>query len=152
MESPSLFQVAITPEETLFVFVTQDVRHVYTDGRPHTPKDELWPSRMGDSIGRWEGDTLVIDTIARLADASIAMASPVSKVSEQARFTERLRLVSPDLLENEMTITDPVALARPWTVKIRYRRVAGLARMINYDCLQNERNPIVDGKLSVSPP
>lgn len=151
MESPSLFQVAITPEEILFVFVTQDVRHVYTDGRPHAPKDELWPSRMGDSIGRWEGDTLIIDTIARLADTPIATASPVSKVSEQARFTERLRLVTPDVLENEMTITDPVAFARPWTVKIRYRRAADITRMMNHDCLQNDRNPVVDGKLSVAP-
>jgi hypothetical protein len=151
MESPSLFQVVLTPEEALFVFVTQDVRHVYTDGRPHTPKEELYPTRMGDSIGRWEGQTLVIETIARLATPSIAMASPVSKVSEQAKFTERIRMVSRDVLENEMTIEDPVAFARPWTVKIRYHRARGIGRVTNYDCTENDRNPVVDGKLTVSP-
>lgn len=151
MESPSLFQVAITPEETLFVFVTPDVRHIYTDGRPHPPEEELWPTRMGDSIGRWEGPTLVIDTIARLPTEHIAMASPLSKLSEQAHFTERIRMVNPNELENEMTIEDPVAFERPWTVRIRYHRVTNLPRLGNYDCVQNDRNPIVDGQLTIAP-
>jgi len=106
---------------------------------------------MGDSIGHWEGDTLVIETVARLANDALAIASPLSKVSEHAKFTERLRLVSPDVLEDEMTIEDPVALARPWTVKIRYRRVTDLDRMTNYDCEENDRNPVVDGQLTVAP-
>jgi hypothetical protein len=152
MESPSLFQVAITPEETLFVFVTQDVRHIYTDGRGHTPKDEIWPTRQGDSVGRWEGDTLVIETIARLSNIPISIRAPMSKVSDQARFTERVRLVNPNLLENQMTIEDPATLTKPWTVKIRYHRVKDLPRLGNYDCEQNDRNPIEDGKLTVSPP
>jgi hypothetical protein len=151
MESPSLFQVAITPEETLFVFVTPDVRHVYTDGRPHPPAEELWPTRMGDSVGRWEGETLVIDTIARLPTEHIGMAAFLSKLSEQARFTERIRMVNPNELENEMTIEDPIAFARPWTVKLKYRRVTDLPRLGNYDCVQNDRNPIVDGQLTIVP-
>ena len=151
MESPATFQIALTPEEALFVFVTQDVRHIYTDGRPHAREDERWPTRMGDSIGRWEGETLVIETVSRLSRDVLAIASPMSKVSEQAKFTERVRLVSRDVLEDEMTIDDPVAFARPWTVKIRYRRVTDLDRMTNYDCAENDRNPIVDGKLTVVP-
>jgi hypothetical protein len=151
MDSPALFQIALTPEEALLVFVTQEVRHVYTDGRPHAPEDERWPTRMGDSIGHWEGETLVIETVSRASRDTLAIASPMSRVSEEAKFTERVRLVSPNVLENEMTIEDPVALARPWTVKIRYRRVTDLPRMINYDCSENDRNPIVDGKLTVSP-
>ena len=151
MESPSLFQIAITPEEMLFVFVTQDVRHVYTDGRAHPPADESWPSRMGDSVGHWEGDTLIIDTVARLPTDAIAMASPLSKLSERAQFTERLRRLGPNELENVMTIEDPVALARPWTVTLKYRRVTDLERMTNYDCAQNDRNPVVDGKLTIAP-
>jgi hypothetical protein len=152
MESPSLFQVVVTPEETLFVFVTQDVRHIYTNGQQHPPKDDLWPTRMGDSIGRWEGDTLVIDTIARHPGAPIAHASPMSLVSEQARFTERIRLVTPDRLENEMTIDDPIAFERPWKLKLTYKRVKNLERLGNYDCMENDRNPVVDGKLTIAPP
>jgi hypothetical protein len=151
MESPAIFQIALTPEEALFVFVTQEVRHVYTDGRPHAPEDERWPTRMGDSVGHWEGETLVIETVSRLPHDVIAIASPMTRLSEQAKFTERVRLVSPDALEDEMPIEDPVALARPWTVKIRYRRVTDLDRMTNYDCTENDRNPVVDGKLTVTP-
>jgi hypothetical protein len=151
MESPSIFQIAVTPEETLFVFVTQDVRHIYTDGRKHPPADELWPTRMGDSVAHWEGDTLVIDTIARLPAEPIGVASPFSKLSERAHFTERVRRVSRDELQDVMTIEDPVALARPWTVTLKYHRVTDLDRMGNYDCLQNDRNPIVDGKLTIKP-
>jgi hypothetical protein len=152
MESPSLFQVVLTPEETLFVFVTQDVRHVYTDGRKHPPQDELWPTRMGDSVGRWEGDTLVIQTVARLASSPIAHASPLSMVSPEARFTERIRRVGPDRLENEMTIEDPVALTQPWKLKLTYRQAADLDRLGNYDCLENDRNPVIDGNLTIAPP
>ena len=151
MDSPAIFQIALTPEEALFVFVTQDVRHVYTDGRPHTREDERWPTRMGDAIGHWEGETLVIETVSRLAHDALAIASPLSKVSDQAKFTERVHLVSHDVLEDEMTIEDPVTLAHPWTVKIRYRRVTDLDRMTNYDCTENDRNPIVDGTLTVAP-
>jgi hypothetical protein len=43
-------------------------------------------------------------------------------------------------------------LEHPWTVKIRYRRVPNMPRMINYDCEQNDRNPVIDGKLTVRPP
>jgi hypothetical protein len=151
MESPALFQVAITPEETLFVFATPDVRHIYTDGRPHTEPDLLWPTRMGDSIGHWEGDTLVIDTIARAADAPIAIASPGLNVSEQARFVERIRLVSPNRLEDQLTIIDPVALTKPYTVTIHYRRAQDMPRLIPHDCFENDRNPVVDGKLTIAP-
>ena len=152
MESPAIFEIALTPEQALFVFVTQDVRHVYTDGRPHAPDDERWPTRMGDSIGHWEGQTLVIETVSRLATAPVSLTSSMSKVSEQAKFTERVRLVSDSVLEDEMTLEDPVALTRPWTVKIRYHRLTDLNRMVNYDCSENDRNPVVDGKLTVAPP
>jgi hypothetical protein len=151
MESPRIFQVVITPEETLIVFDNQEVRHIYTDGRPHPPEDVLWPTRMGDSIGRWEGDTLVVDTVARLA-GPIGYVAPMARLSEQARFTERIRMVSPNQLVDEMIIEDPVAFTRPWRVTLRYRRVSELDRLWPSDCYENDRNPVVDGKLTIAPP
>ena len=71
MEAPTTFQVAITPEETLMVFHFGSIRHIFTDGRSHPARDDVWPTRMGHSIGRWEGDTLIIDTIAALAGAGV---------------------------------------------------------------------------------
>ncbi len=66
MDWAGIFQVAVTPEETLFLFEYGEVRHIYTDGRSHPGKDDLWPTPMGDSIGRWQGETLVIDTLEDL--------------------------------------------------------------------------------------
>jgi hypothetical protein len=64
LDSPLMFEILTTPEETALIFSSREIRHVYTDGRPHTPTDELWATPWGDSIGHWEGTTLVIDTIA----------------------------------------------------------------------------------------
>lgn len=152
MESPSLFQIFVTREETLFLFATPEVRHIYTDGRPHPAPEDLWPTPMGESIGHWEGNTLVIETIARRAKTPIRFSSPQTVLSEQARFTERIRLASADRLENEMTIEDPVTLARPWVVTLKYRRVMDLDRLPPHDCTENDRNPVVDGKLTIAPP
>ncbi len=151
MESPWMFQVAVLPEETLVVFENGQARHVYTDGRKHPPAEDLWPTRLGDSIGRWDGDTLVVDTIARTSSEAIAPRAWFSMLSEQAHFTERLRLVSRDELSDDFTIEDPVALARPWRMTLRFHRVAQLNRLTPYDCTENDRNPVVDGKLTITP-
>jgi len=91
MEGPQLFQIVVLPEETLLVFENQQVRHIYTDGRRHPSEEDLWPTRLGDSIGRWEGDTLVVDTIALTTSEPIAPRAWLSMLSDQAHFTERLR-------------------------------------------------------------
>ena len=77
--------------------------------------------------------------------------SPLVKLSDQAKFTERLRLATPDRLENELTIEDPVALERPWHLKLSYRRVTNLDRMIYHNCTENDRNPVVDGRMTITP-
>ena len=64
IESPLMFEILPTPKETALIFSSREIRHVYTDGRQHPGKDDVWPTPWGDSIGRWEGDTLVIDTVA----------------------------------------------------------------------------------------
>jgi len=64
LEAPATFEVLATTRQTSLIFSTREVRNIYTDGRPHTPNDEIWPTYWGDSVGHWEGQTLVIDTIA----------------------------------------------------------------------------------------
>jgi hypothetical protein len=151
MESPAVFQIAVTPEETLLIFSTREVRHVYTDGKPLPPREDLWPSFLGHSIGHWDGQTLVIDTAERVASAPLRFSSPLVKLSDRARFTERLRLVSKDRLEDQITVEDPVALEKPWQLTLSYRRVTNLDRMIDFNCTENDRNPVVDGKITIAP-
>jgi hypothetical protein len=152
MESPRTFQVVTVPEETLLVFESAQVRHIYTDGRAHPAADDLWETPLGDSVGHWERDVLVIDTIARLSSEPVTVLAWMSLLSKEAHFTERFRLLDEDTLENQLTIEDPVALARPWSVTLKYKRLRNMRRMIPYDCDENDRNPVIDGKVGVAPP
>jgi hypothetical protein len=64
MNAAAPLQFLLAQHETLIINVYRDVRHVYTDGREHPAADDRWPTTWGDSVGRWEGDTLVIDTVS----------------------------------------------------------------------------------------
>ena len=164
LESPLMFEVLATPAETALIFSSREIRHVYTDGRAHPGKDDLWPTPWGDSIGHWDGDTLVIDTIAvksafpgREGSAVIAFggieeSQLIATLSVDAHFTERIRMVNKDLLTNDITIEDPANLTGPWHMKRTYQRVTQIHRMVYEDCEGDERNPIVDGKFILTPP
>jgi hypothetical protein len=93
-------------------------RRVYLDGRT-MPKD-LDPSYSGYSTGRWQGETLVIETV-NLRDDTVLdrYGSPHSDVM---RITERIRLTAPDVLEDSMIVYDSKAFTKPWEVVRRYRR------------------------------
>jgi hypothetical protein len=149
MNSAAPLQFLITPEEVLIINSYSDVRHVYTDGRPHPPEEDLWPTVWGDSIGHWEGDTLVIDTISVKNPFDYFHGAP--PLSEQAHYVERIRKTGPDRIESEVTITDPVTLTGPWTVKIAYQRATGYDRMIQID-FENDRTGF-DGEVNtIEPP
>ncbi len=152
MEAPQQFQVATLPEETLLIFENGQVRHVYTDGRSHPAGDDLWPTPLGDSVGHWEGQTLIIDTVARSASESLAPRARVALLSEDAHFTERLRKVDANTLEDEMRIDDPTALASPWIFTLRFRRVTEMNRMISTNCVENDRVQVIDGKMVITNP
>jgi hypothetical protein len=164
IESPLMFEILPTPKETALIFSSREIRHVYTDGRAHPGKGDLWPTRWGDSIGHWEGDTLVIDTIAVKsafpgrdgvsvnAFGGIEDMQTVAMLSPDARFVERIRMVDKDHLEDRMTIIDPANLTAPWHLSRTYRRVTNIHRMVYEDCEGEERNPIVDGKFTLAPP
>jgi hypothetical protein len=153
MDSVLQFALFTVPEATAMVFSSGEVRHIRTDGRAHPAPDDLWPTALGDSIGQWQGDTLVIDTIARSAGPVHPFAF-IAELSEQARFTERIRKTGPDTMENQLTIDDPVAFTQPWKLTLKYRRVTDLDRLIvtpNF-CTENDRNPVVNGEVTIAPP
>jgi hypothetical protein len=166
LDTPLMFEILPTPKETTLIFSSREIRTVYTDGRKHTPKDELWATPWGDSIGHWEGPTLVIDTtavkspfahsdsdgVAVLAFGDVEGEQTITILSSQARFVERIRMIDPDHLEDQMTVIDPTNLTEPWHVRRTYERVAHIHRMVYEDCEGEERNPIVDGHFTLTPP
>lgn len=142
-------QFVVTPEETLIVNIYQEVRHIYTDGRSHPREEDRWVTTWGDSIGRWDGGTLVIDTIAVREPPKFFQLSP--PFTDAARYTERLWMTAPDRIDAEITVEDPVTLTRPWTVKTFYQRAPNLDRLI-HDAFDNDRSE-VDGKtFTIAPP
>ena len=163
IESPLMFEILPTPKETALIFSSREIRHVYTDGREHPGKDDLWPTPWGDSVGHWEGDTLVIDTVAVKsafpgregisvnAFGGIEEMQTVALLSPDARFGERIRMLDKDHLEDRITIVDPKNLTKPWNLRRTYQRVTHIHRMVYEDCEGEERNPIVDGKFTLTP-
>jgi len=87
------------------------VRQIFIDGRQH-PED-LTPSWMGDSIGRWEGDTLVVDTVG-FSDKTW-LDQEGHPHSDALHLVERIRRVSHDALNIDFTIDDPKAYTKAWT-------------------------------------
>lgn len=96
------------------------VRWIYTDGRDPNPADSVVPSFNGESHGRWEGGTLVVETTGmRAANHWMQQGVPTS---EELKIVERYRRVSPDEFEIQFTFTDPVNWRGEWVNTKRYRR------------------------------
>jgi hypothetical protein len=117
------------------------VRRVYTDGRPLPSKDEIDPNFYGYSVGHWEGDTLVIETIGtrpgqRLGEAGITN-------SEELKITEHIYLdaENKDLLHLDFTYEDPNVLAQPWHREHTFRRDRTWD-ILEYVCAENDRHPL----------
>jgi hypothetical protein len=148
MNSATPIQFLITPEEVLVVNAYNETRHIYTDGRDHPPLEDLWPTVAGNSIGRWEGDVLVIETIMVTNPNEYFQGGP--PLSEQARYVERIWLEG-DRLRAEMTIEDPVTLSGPWKARLGWVRDEGFDRMIQVDW-NNDRTGYEDGINTIEPP
>jgi hypothetical protein len=110
-------------------------RQIFTDGRP-LPTIEL-PTFNGYSSGRWEGDTLVVQT-AGFKDGMWLDRSG-SPLTDAAKVTERFRRVSYGKLEIELTVDDPKAYTAPWTVKLNHSILLD-TELLDYICLENEKS------------
>ncbi|MBZ5576796.1 MAG: hypothetical protein LAP40_09585 [Acidobacteriia bacterium] len=112
------------------------VRQIFTDGRP-LPKNDPQPSWYGYSTGKWEGDTLVVETIGFRDDVWLDVEG--SPLTEAAKMTERFRRVNYGNLEIEITVDDPKAYTKPWTVKVGHRIMLD-TELIEFVCQENEKD------------
>jgi hypothetical protein len=153
--APGYYEWRVTPEETTLVNSVGSIRHIYTDGRSHPPKDELWPTNQGDSVGHWDGDTLIVDTVAvkpiRMILASgEQLLAAVGPFSDKLHAVERVSMVNQDQMQIQFTIDDLVALAKPMNLTITWVRVKDLNRMEEneQECDPgDDRNPVVNGRM-----
>jgi hypothetical protein len=110
-------------------------RQIFTDGRP-LPADPN-PTWNGYSTGRWDEDTLVVQTIGFKDDLWLdANGNPLSSA---AKLTEKIRRPRYGTLEVEMTIDDPKSYTAPWTVKLTQPLVLD-SELLDYYCLENEKD------------
>jgi len=141
MRSPDQYEFIVTPTQVwVGIENGSQVRRIWTDGRPHRAGDDLFPTYTGDSVGHWEGDVLVVDTVGLNADMIIDRTG--ATLSEKAHIVERIRRIDANAMEDQFTIDDPVALTRPWKVTRRWKPSGKDARIFDYACAENNRNPI----------
>ena len=110
-------------------------RQIFTDGRP-LPADPN-PSWNGYSTGKWEGDALVVETTG-FRDG-FWLDTGGSPLTDAARVTERFRRVNYGTLEITLTIDDPKAYTKPWTIKVTHI-LAPDTELLDYICLENEKD------------
>ena len=105
---------------TMYGELNDVYRRIFLDGRKPSQKILDDPTFAGYSTGHWEGDTLVVDTVAIREDTLFDTFSPHS---DQFTVRERIRFTSPGVLEDRITVTDPIALVEPFTSVRTYRKV-----------------------------
>lgn len=130
---------------TIVIEAYTQVRHIYTDGRKLP--DDPDPKFFGTSVGHWDGDTLVVDSVGFSPQTQLAAGVPHS---DKMRISERFRLTGPDTMSIETTITDPEALTAPYTTTSSLSRHRNWT-ITEYICEENNRNGVDDaGKIKIN--
>jgi hypothetical protein len=120
------------------------LRRIYTDGRSHPADPD--PSFHGHSIGHWEKDTLVVDTVALLPQAYLAVNEAVGVPNNgDMHIVEHLHLLDPDTLADDLEITANKLLSKPWrTTRKYYRQRAQKYDIVEGVCTQGSFTEAVD--------
>ena len=113
-------------------------RVIYLDGRPHPEDVSEYPYFMGHSIGRWDGDTLVVDTAG--IDERTWLDTAGHEHSAGLRLTERFQKTDAETIQWTATFDDPVFFTRPWSVTRTFRRGKPLDRVLPYACNENNKD------------
>ena len=148
MWEPYPLEILLTPGKvTVMVEAYSQWRQIFTDGRGHPDDPDL--TFNGHSIGHWEDDVLVADTVGFSTQTPLDRNYGV-RHSKNMRIVERIQLVEADLLEIETTVHDALALTKPWTTTRVYGRHRDWS-MTEYICQQNNRNfTTADGKAGIN--
>ena len=129
MEYP--FHIFQTRDHVAMTFEWSQVfRLIYTNGKPPLhPGFESW---MGDSRGRWDGDTLVVEVTGQNGNTWFDMAGNFH--SDALHVTEKFTLVDADTIRYDVTVQDPKVFTRPWNISMPLQRQKNLDRVLEYQC------------------
>ena len=141
------FRILQPPGSVVFVW---DQYHTYRviplDGRPHiSPRIKLW---SGDGRGRWEGNTLIVDTTNLNAKSRLSVVGDF--FSDQAHILERFIFIDGSTMHYEATITDPTVFTQPWTMRVVQRRQPE-EEFWEYACHEGERDAAESSRQFMDP-
>jgi hypothetical protein len=133
---PLPFEIVQLPNRVIILYeIHHAFRIIPTDGRPHP--DDLEPSYLGDSVARWEGDTLVVDVIGFNDKTWLAGVGTIH--SERLRVTERYRRDTYDTIIYDVTMDDPEVFTKPWHQQETFR-LRPNERIREYECIENNED------------
>jgi len=151
---PQPIKIAQMPRQIFYISESNyGFRTIYMDGRSLPPLGEVQPFWHGYSVGRWEGDTLVVESNnfhgvdpnnvrgVGLPDSYLGagwLDHRGSPYTEAMKLTERFRRLNYGMLDIELTIDDPKAYTRPFTVRVLQRIVADGSELIEFICHENQ--------------
>ena len=139
LQSPYPFEILQTGNRLALVFEYQwTFRLFYVDGRMPPADIAEYPEWMGFSTGRWEGDTLVVDTVAIHERTWLDTAG--HEHSDQLKLNERFRKTGPDTIQWVVTFDDPVFFTQPWSITRELKRLAPKDRVMSYSCEENNKD------------
>jgi len=145
MNLPDAYEFVVRPDE--FYIIAENggnTMRVYTDGRKLPDRKDTWGTYTGVSVGHWEGDTLVWETIGlkgfRDKDSILDRTGLI--LSDVTKITTRMHKINDNTLEANMVIEDDKALTKPWNVTKRFRKGKPGLFLYDYGCAENNRNPV----------
>ena len=132
---PHPLQIIHDSDHLVMLFEQNSMFHIVpTDGRPFIK--DLPPSWFGESVGRWDGETLVVETVNLNGYTRVdTIGHPMSA---RARITQTFRRVNFGTIEHTFTLTDPKAYTSPWTVKDTWA-LEPETKLLEYACMENNR-------------
>lgn len=142
MNAPVPTEIVQTPKELVFLHESMFAFHVvYLDGRPHPSADEAPETKWyGHSVGHWDGDTLVIDTVGPFfATPKMLLDTAGHPVSEDLHIVERFRRIDGTHLSYEVTVTDPKMYTKPFSNARTWVLMPKDEEILEYVCTENNK-------------
>jgi hypothetical protein len=143
LTEPFLREFVPSPDQTWLINeMVNDIRRVYTDGRDHVPQEDRYPLYNGDSIGFWDGGSLVVHT-NQLQGGIYQRQNP--DYTDQVETVEIWRKADPATLVADVWVYDPPALAEPWYVQQRYAKLSDPEKALRiryWNCAENQNNAV----------
>ena len=134
---PMPLEIVQTPKKVVILYEAfHAFRIIPADGSKHIEDPD--PSYMGDSVGRWEGDTFVVDVIG--FNDKTWLDGRGHFHSDQLHVVERYRLTPESTIALEVTMEDPKVMTRPWVINMTLRHPPRADRVLEYECVENNQD------------